>query len=141
LAILLATIGFVGIFVRAVLNAPAPGAADSSPAAETAPGQKRLVGRAGPWLVTAEIAVGPADAVAVSVSVADREGRPATPAAPPTASLQMVDMRMGTQPVALARDASGRWRGSASLAMAGRWSLRVDVDGGRLDVPFEAKFR
>jgi hypothetical protein len=38
--------------------------------------------------------------------------------------------------VDLVPDAPGRWRGSGRLSMAGRWQLELDVEGGRIMVPF-----
>ena len=87
-------------------------------------------------MVTAEVAPVGAGTVAITVSIADAEGHAAGLAARPTAALRMVDMAMGTQAVELVPDVSGRWRGSGRLSMAGRWQLDLDVEGGRIAVPF-----
>lgn len=131
LVVFLATISIVGIFVSAVVRPPA----SNSGANGLVPSPSQLAGRAGSWLVSAEIAVGPADTMAIALSVVDAEGRPA--AAQPTAVLRMVDMAAGVQLVPLAYDAPGRWRGSGRLFMSGRWSLQVDVDNASVSLPFD----
>jgi hypothetical protein len=53
----------------------------------------------------------------------------------------MTGMAMGTESVPLVQDRPGSWRGSGRLAMGGSWSLRVNVGGEMIDVPFEATLR
>lgn len=137
LALGLATLVIVGIFVGAVLWPPA--APRLSPAVgvdSSAARVTRASGQAGRWTVTAEVAPAGADAVAVAVSIADAEGRAAGPSTRPTAVLRMIEMASGTEVVDLVPDTPGRWRGSGRLSMTGRWQLELDVEGGRMMVPF-----
>lgn len=140
-AILLVTVALVGIFAAAVLRPPTATSTGNGRIADAASGAIRLAGRAGAWTVTAELTQGPASSVAIIVSVADTDGRGAAASARPMAVLQMIDMAMGPQPVLLAQDAPGRWRGSGRLAMGGRWSLQIDLDGARVSLPFEVALR
>lgn len=137
LALGLATLVIVGIFLGAVLWPPAaPRLAPAVGADGSAARVARAVGQAGRWTVTAEVAPAGANAVAIAVSIADAEGRAAGPAVRPTAVLRMVDMAMGTEVVDLVPDTPGRWRGSGRLSMTGRWQLELDVEGGRIMLPF-----
>jgi hypothetical protein len=137
LALGLVTLVIVGFFVGAVLWPPAAPrvtpvvGADASAARVT-----RAVGQAGRWTVTAEVAPAGANVVAIAVSIADAEGRAAGPSVRPTAVLRMIDMAMGTEVVDLVPDTPGRWRGSGRLSMGGRWQLELDVEGGRIMLPF-----
>lgn len=142
LAMMLMTVVVVGIFVGAVLWPPATVTSTTGGRAEdSALGPKRLTGRAGAWTVTAEITQGPGGAVAIIASIADSEKGRAAPSTRPTAVLRMVGMEMGGQPLLLVQDTLGRWRGSGRLAMGGRWSLQIDIDGTRISLPFEAASR
>jgi hypothetical protein len=142
LAMMLVTIAFVGIFVGAVLWPPKTvTSTDRSRGDGSAPDAKRLTGRAGAWTVTAEITQGPAGSVAIIVSAADSEARRAAAPVRPTAVLRMIGMESDAQPVLLVQDTSGRWRGSGRLAMDGRWSLQVSIDGANVSLPFEAASR
>lgn len=49
----------------------------------------------------------------------------------------MLDMAMEAERVVLAQEGSGFWRGSGRVPMAGRWNLRVELNGETLNVPFE----
>jgi hypothetical protein len=136
LALGLVTLGIVGFFLGAVLWPPeAPRSAPAAGADGSATRIARAVGQAGRWTVTAEVAPAGENAVAIGVSIADAEGRPADPSARPTAVLRMVDMAMGTEVVNLVPDAPGRWRGSGRASMTGRWQLELDVEGGRIVLP------
>ena len=139
LAIGLVMLSIVGVFVAAVLRPPpmAPSAATGR-IEKSESGATRVTGRAGAWTVVVDLAQSGSGAVAIVVSIADAEGRPATPTVRPTATLSMVDMAMGREPVTLAQEEAGRWRGSGQLSMAGRWSLNVEVEGERISLPFEA---
>jgi hypothetical protein len=44
---------------------------------------------------------------------------------------------MGAERIVLAQERSGFWRGFGRVPMAGRWSLRVELNGETLNVPFE----
>lgn len=137
LALGLATLVIVGIFVGAVLWPPAaPRLASAVGANGPANGVARTVAQAGRWRVSAEVAPAGANVVAVMVSIADADARAAGPSVRPTAVLRMTDMAMGTQALSLLPEDPGRWRGSARLSMSGRWQLEVDVEGDRIMVPF-----
>lgn len=136
LAIGLVSLVIVGIFLSAVLWPPT----DTGAAAPVA-GAKQITGRAGSWTLNAEVIPSSTGAVAVVVSITDMAGQPVTPAAGPTAVARMTGMAMGEIPVALTQDGPGSWRGSGRLPMAGRWSLRVDVGGETIDLPFETTLR
>lgn len=136
LAIALVSLVIVGIFLRAVLWPP------TDPGAEApVSGAKQITGSTGSWTLSAEVIPSTTGAVAVAVSIADVAGRPIAPPAEPTAVLQMTGMAMGTASVPLVQDGPGSWRGSGRLTMGGRWSLRVNVGGEFIDVPFEATLR
>jgi hypothetical protein len=53
----------------------------------------------------------------------------------------MLDMAMDTERIVLAQEGSGFWRGSGRVSMAGRWNLRVELNGETVDVPFEVVLR
>lgn len=131
------TLVIVGVFLGAVIWPPPP--PDLAPvigADGSATRVARAVGQAGRWTVTAEVAPAGADAVTIVVSIADVEGRAAGPSARPAAVLRMVDMAMGMEVVKLVADAPGRWQGSGRLSMTGRWQLELDLEGGRIILPF-----
>ena len=142
LAIGLASLVIVGIFLSAVLWPP-------SKVAETAGGgtatpvsaAKRIDSGAGSWTLSAAVIPSTTGAVAVTVSVLDLTGRPIAPPSQPTAVLRMTGMAMGTETVPLVQDEPGSWRGLGRLTMGGRWSLRVNVGGEFIDVQFETTLR
>jgi hypothetical protein len=137
LALGLGTLVIVGIFVGAVLRPPpAPRSSPGVGADVSAARVARTAARSGRWTVNAEVAPAGVNAVAIAVSIADAQGRAAGPSTRPTAALRMVDMAMVTQVVDLVLDTPGRWRGSGRLSMTGRWQLELDVDGGRIVLPF-----
>lgn len=141
-AMLLVTLAIVGVFGWAVLNPPPP----DSGVGSTGIGQpmsvsKRLDAGGKSRILRAEIAPRSADGVAVTVSVTDAERRPVTTSSKPVAVLSMVGMAMATDPIDLVPDGPGVWRGSGTLSMAGRWRLRVDIEGESLQLPFESTFR
>lgn len=137
LAVGLATLVIVGIFVGAVLWPPAAPRLTSAVGTDgSAEGVARTVGQAGRWMVTAEVASAGANVVAVMVSIVDADARAAGSSVRPTAVLRMTDMAMGTQVLNLLPEEPGRWRGSERLSMSGRWQLELDVEGSRIMVPF-----
>ena len=137
LAVGLVTLVIVGIFVGAVIWPPAPPRLAPAVGIDTsATHVARAVGQAGQWTVTAEVAPAGANVVAIVVSIADAEGRAAGRSVRPTAVLRMTDMAMGTQVLNLLPEEPGRWRGSGRLSMSGRWQLELDVEGGRIMLPF-----
>jgi hypothetical protein len=138
LAVGLATLVIVGIFLSAVIWPPA-----NVTEADTAPvsAAKLITGSAGPWTLSAKVVPSNSGAVAVAVAVTDADGRPIAPPAPPTALLRMTGMAMGTASVPLAQDGQGSWRGSGNLTMGGSWILRVTLGDDIIDVPFEATLR
>jgi len=134
--ILLVMVVIIGIFLWAVIRPPAPPAEAAAGAPVAA--QKRIAGPAGVWVLAAQ-AVPRADrSVAVSVSARDFEGRPLASSAAPRAVLRMLDMAMEDERVVLTQDGPGSWRGIARVSMAGRWSLRVALDGESLSLAFQA---
>jgi len=135
-AMLLVTLAIAGIFVWAVFRPP-PDSAAGAPVSAI----KRFDSGGKSRIARAEVVPGPSGAVAITVSITDAERRPVTTSARPTAVLSMISMAMGIEPVNLVPDGPGVWRGSGSLSMAGRWSLRVDVEGESLLVPFESSSR
>jgi hypothetical protein len=141
LAIGLASLVIVGIFLSAVLRPPAPVAGTNGGTTAPVSAAKRVDGTTGSWTLSAEVIPSTTGVVAVTVSVADVAGRPIAPPAEPQADLRMTGMAMGTASVPLVQDGPGSWRGSGRLAMGGRWSLRVNVGGEFIDVPFETTLR
>ena len=140
LAIGLASLVIVGVFLSAVMWPPARNADTDGATAAPVSAAKRI-GSGGSWTLSAEVIPSTTGAVAVTVSVADVAGRPLVPPAQPTAALRMTGMAMGTVPVSLVQDGPGSWRGTGSLTMGGRWSLRVNLGGEFIDVPFETTLR
>ena len=137
LALGLATLVIIGIFVGAVLWPPAAPSLEPAVGSDTSAVRvARAVGQAGDWTVTAEVAPAGANVVAIVVSIADANGRAAGPSVRPTGALRMTDMAMGTQMLNLLPEQPGRWRGSGRLSMSGRWQLELDVEGGRILLPF-----
>jgi hypothetical protein len=47
-------------------------------------------------------------------------------------------MALEDERVALVQEAPGSWRGVARVSMAGRWSLRVELNGETLSLSFQA---
>lgn len=137
LAVGLVTLVIVGIFVGAVIWPPAPPPLAPAVGADASAARvARAVVQAGHWTVTAEVTPAGANVVAILVSIADAEGRAAGRSVRPTAVLRMTDMAMGTQVLNLLPEEPGRWRGSGRLSMGGRWQLELDVEGGRIMLPF-----
>jgi hypothetical protein len=134
--ILLAMLSIVGIFLWAIIRPPPPPA--EAAAGTPVSGEKRIEGPAGIWTLAAQ-AVPRADrTIVVTVSAKDIEGRPLASPTPPTAVLRMFDMAMEDERVALVQDGPGSWRGAARVSMAGRWSLRVELNGESLGLSFQA---
>lgn len=139
-AILLVMLAVVAIFLWAVIHPPAPApAVTAGDAGAAVVAQKRVSGRSGSWTLAAQAVPGAGRTIAVSVSVADAEGRPLASRVAPTAVLNMLDMAMEPERVNLVQDAAGSWLGSTRLSMAGRWNLKVELNGEMLNLPFEAR--
>jgi len=139
-AILLAMLLIVGTFMWAVWRPPAPASSGADAAAgPPVAGEIRFGRPGGSWRLAARAVPAAGRAVAVTVSATDLQGKPL--ASRPTAVLRMLDMPMAPESVALVKDAAGSWRGSASLSMAGRWLLEVELNGERLNLVFEAGSR
>lgn len=135
-AILLVTLSIIGVFLWAMIRPPPPPA--EAAAGTPVSGEKRVAGPAGPWTLAVQ-AVPRADrTIVVTVSAKDIEGRPLASPTPPTAVLRMLDMAMEDERVALVQEGPGSWRGAARVSMAGRWSLRVELDGESLSLSFQA---
>jgi len=141
-AILLATLAIVGIFLRPLFQPPKPVPSDTwQTPGSPASGEKRIAGPAGPWTLYAWAVPGTDLAVTVTVAARDLEERPVASPAPPTAVLRMLDMTMATERIVLVQAGPGFWRGSGRLSMAGRWDLKVEMQGETVNVPFEAASR
>lgn len=135
-AMLVVMFAIIGIFVWPIIRPPPPPAegAAGTPVA----GEKRIAGPAGSWTLAAQ-AVPRADrTIAVTVSAKDIDGRPLASPTPPIAVLRMLDMPMEDERVALLQEEPGSWRGVARVSMAGRWSLRVELNGESLSLSFQA---
>jgi hypothetical protein len=140
LAIGLATLAIVGIFLSAVLWPPADvseTAGTGAPASST----KRIDTAEGSWSLRAQVVPRATGSVDVTISSSDLAGRPIEPPARPTALLRMSGMAMGTEAVPLVQDGEGFWRGSAQPSMGGRWILRVNVGDEMIELPFEVTIR
>jgi hypothetical protein len=141
-AILLAMLAIVGIFLWPLFQPPEPVPSETwQTPGPPASGEKRIAGPAGPWTLYAWAVPGAEGAVSVTVAARDLEERPVTPPVPPMAVLRMLDMAMDTERIALAQEGSGFWRGAGRVSMAGRWILRVELNGESVDVPFEIVVR
>lgn len=135
-AMALVMFAIIGIFLWAIIRPPPPpaeGAAGTPVALE-----KRVAGPAGPWTLVAEVVPRADRTIAVTVSARDPGGRPLESSTPPTAILRMLDMSMDDERVALVQEGPGSWRGVGRVSMAGRWSLRVELNGETLSLPFQA---
>jgi hypothetical protein len=138
-AILLAMLAIVGIFLWPLFQPPEPVPAETwQTPGPPASGEKRIAGPAGPWTLYAWAVPGADLAVTVTVAARDLEERPVASPAPPTAALRMLDMAMATERIVLVQEGPGFWRGSGRLSMAGRWDLQVEMQGETVNVPFEA---
>lgn len=135
-AMLAVMFAIIGIFVWAIIRPPPPPAegAAGTPVA----GEKRVAGPAGPWTLAAQVVPRADRTISVTVSARDPEGRALERAAAPSAVLRMLDMGMADEPVALVREGPGTWRGVGRVSMAGRWSLRVELNGETLSLAFQA---
>jgi hypothetical protein len=141
-AILLAMLAIVGIFLWPLFQPPEPVPAETwQTPGPPASGEKRVTGRAGPWTLYAWAVPGAEGAVSVTVAARDLQERPVASPVPPTAILRMLDMAMDTERIALAQEGSGFWRGAGRVSMAGRWNLRIELNGETVDVPFEVVLR
>jgi hypothetical protein len=142
IAILLTMLAVVGIFLWPLFQPPVPvTSATWQTPGPPASGEKRVTGRAGPWTLYAWAVPGAEGAVSVTVAARDLQERPVASPVPPTAILRMLDMAMDTERIVLAQEGSGFWRGSGRVSMAGRWNLRVELNGETVDVPFEVVLR
>lgn len=138
IAILLAMLAVVGIFLWPLSQPPEPIASGTwQTPGSPASGEKRVTGPAGPWTLYAWAVPGAEGVVSVTVAARDLEERPVAFLAPPTAVLLMLDMAMDMERIVLAQEGSGFWRGSGRVSMAGRWNLRVELNGETVNVPFE----
>ncbi len=117
-------------------SAEAPAPADSTQAAQSAPGNES------PGTTTGNVAIefrGEADPLtagdnAIEVTVKQRDGSPVTDAVvtavfsmPAMPSMNMPAMRTSTTFV---HEANGRYRGNSQLAMGGTWNVAVTVSRG-----------
>jgi hypothetical protein len=135
-AILLVTFTFIGIFLWAIIRPPPPPA--EAAAGAPVSGERHIAGPAGSWTLAAE-AIPRADrTIVVTVSARYIDGRPLASPSAPTAVLRMLDMAMEEERVALVQEGPGSWRGAAKVSMAGRWGLRVELNGESLTLSFQA---
>lgn len=142
ITMLLAMLGGIGMFLWPLFQPPEPVASATSQTPwPPASGEKRIAGPAGPWTLYAWAVPGIDLAVTVTVAARDLEERPVASPAPPTAVLRMLDMAMATERIVLVQEGPGFWRGAGRLSMAGRWDLKVEMQGETVNVPFEAGSR
>ena len=142
LAILLAMLALVGIFLWAVIRPPAPVSSGSEgTAGPLVAAEKQFAGPGGSWTLAAQAIPAAGRQVSVTVSAKDAQGRPLTSPATPMAVLRMLDMAMEPERVVLVQDGAGSWGGSTRLSMAGRWTLQVELNGESVSLPFEARSR
>jgi hypothetical protein len=131
-------LAIVGVFVWAVIRPPTPpSSAPESPAGPPVASEKRIAGSAGPWMLYAWAVPGADRAVTVTLAASDLEERPIPSLGSPTAILRMLDMAMDAERVVLVQEGPGFWRGSTQVSMAGRWSLKVELNGESLILAFE----
>lgn len=135
-AILLVMFAIIGIFVWAIIRPPPPPAegAAGTPVA----GEKRIAGPAAPWTLAAQVVPRADRTIVVTVWAKDIDGQPLASPTPPTGVLRMLDMAMAQERVGLVQEGPGSWRGMARVSMAGRWSLRVELNGETLSLSFNA---
>lgn len=100
-------------------------------------GTERLVATTDLWTVTADLTRGAANEVTIVLKVEDETGAAADQNTEVTASLRMLDMAMGEEPISLTRDRPEQWRGVGRLSMNGSWALEVTIDGDSIELPFE----
>lgn len=142
-ALLLAMGAIVAVFLWPLLQPSPPTPDEAVPTGSwqtsgaPAAGEKRIAGPAGPWTLYAWAVPGAEGAVVVTVAARDLGERPIASPSPPTAAFLMLDMAMEAERVVLTQEGSGFWRGSGRVPMAGRWNLRVELNGETLNVPFE----
>ena len=130
----LITFTIAGFFVAVALlpRAEPTSVADRSSGAEA--GAQRMTSR--PWILSADVAWRETG-LEVALTMRDDSGR-AVAAARPNAELRMREMAMAPVPLFLEPLSPGRWRGTGSLSMSGRWSLVVTVEGEEIAFPFTA---
>lgn len=140
LAIGLATLAIVGVFLSAVLWPPAD-VAETEGTGAPASSTTRIDTADGSWSLRAQVVPRTTGSVDVTISSSDVAGRPIELPDRPTALLRMSGMAMGTETVPLVQDGEGFWRGSAQPSMGGRWILRVNVGDEMIELPFEVTIR
>ena len=137
-SILAAVFAVIGVFLWPVFRPPP--AADGTAGPPVA-GEMRFARPGGSWRLAARAEPAAGRAVAVSVSATDLQGKPLAVPARPTAVLRMLDMAMAPERMTLVPAGTGAWRGDATLSMAGRWVLEVELNGERVNLVFEAGAR
>lgn len=136
IVVVLALIGVIAI--TAVLRRTPDATEQSTTGIVLGAGTERLVATTDLWTVTAELTRKAANEVAIVLKVEDNTGAPAGEDTEVTASLRMLDMAMGQEPIRLSRERADQWRGVAPLSMSGRWALEVTVNGEDIELPFES---
>lgn len=138
IGILVTALTALGIFLWPI---PRPPGLDSSAAwhmpGPPASAERRIAGPSGPWMLYVWALPGAERTVTVTVAARDLQERPVAATVAPTATFAMLDTAMDAQRVVLAQERSGFWRGSGRVSMAGRWNLRVELNGETVNVPFE----
>jgi copper transport protein len=103
----------------------------------TVSGPVRFSETAGRWLVYGTLRPGGAG-LALEVLVTDPRGGAAPDGVDVRIALLMQDHAMEPVTVRATRVATGAFRADIALPMAGRWELRIGVDGGDVRVPLRA---
>jgi hypothetical protein len=127
----------VGVIAGTALLGRTPDATGQNTTTVLGAGTERLVATTDLWTVTADLTRGAANEVTILLKVENETGEPADQNTEITASLQMLDMAMGKEPVPLTRERPEQWRGIGRLSMNGRWALEVAIDGESVELPFE----
>lgn len=139
LSLIAVVLVFVGVIAITAVLRITPGATEQGNAGTALNEEMEpLVATTDLWTVTAEIRRKAANEVAIVLKVEDNTGAPAGEDTEVTASLRMLDMAMGQEPIRLSRERADQWRGVAPLSMSGRWALEVTVNGEDIELPFES---
>lgn len=139
LSLIAVVLVFVGIVAITAVLRITPDAIEKSHTGTALNGEmERLVATTDLWTVTAEIRRKAANEVAIVLKVENNTGAPAGEDTEVAASLRMLDMAMGQEPIPLSRERADQWRGIARLSMSGRWILEVTVNGEDIELPFES---
>jgi hypothetical protein len=138
IALIVVFLVLAGVIAGTAILGQTPTATGQSSAAPVlGAGTERVTGTAGLWRVTAELTRGAANEVTIVIKADSTIGETIDQGMDVYASLRMLDMAMGTEPIPLAPERVGQWRGVGSISMNGRWALEVTIDRDIVELPFE----